>query len=341
MDTLAAVASPARRGAAPVTPVTFTNQQGQVLFGIVHEPLDTAMKEAILLLSPGVKMRVAPHRLYNKMADRFVALGYRVLRFDFHGLGDSEGEAPESLLADLYGATQTGRYVADTVSAMDWMGRTFGTTRFIAAGLCGGALTGLLTAERDPRIIGLLALSIPVILDGANVDATRYLTTAQLDSTRAAYLGKLKPGAWRSWLRFLTLQSDYRMLARAVARPLLARLRARRGHTGPAPDAVPESHDNTNPLFAPAFRSMASGGRRMLLIFAETDRLLWEFEAKFMDRHGASLAPYRSTFQVHITPHANHIFSFSEWQQDMLDQCCRWLVPDGDEAVLPPGGEGA
>ena len=83
---------------------------------------------------------------------------------------------PRRCLSDFYGATQLGRYVGDTLAAMDWMQRTYGTTSFIAAGLCGGALTGLLTAARDPRIVGLVGLSIPVILDGSDRDASRYMT---------------------------------------------------------------------------------------------------------------------------------------------------------------------
>jgi alpha/beta superfamily hydrolase len=305
---------------AQTIPVSFANKDGLRLFGIFHQPerpRDPAV--AVLLLSPGVKMRVAPHRLYNKLAARFVELGYPVLRFDFHGLGDSEGDAAETHLADLYGATQVGRYVADTVSAMDWMQRTHGTSRFIAAGLCGGALTGLLAAERDPRITHLLGLSIPVILDGSNIDASKYMTAAQLNSTRTGYLRKLSPASWRSWIRLLSLQSDYRMIARSLLQPFVSRRR-------PAPPAQAVAlADNTNPYFAPAFHRMVSTSRRVLLIFAESDRLFWEFENKFMQRHAEALTPYADCYQVHVTKQANHIFSFAEWQQDMMEHCCRWL----------------
>ena len=93
-----------------MTPITFPNQDGLRLFGMLHQPaVPREGAETVLILSPGVKMRVAPHRLYNKLAERFVAMGYTVLRFDFHGLGDSEGTAPESaalrlLLRDAAGA---------------------------------------------------------------------------------------------------------------------------------------------------------------------------------------------------------------------------------------------
>ena len=81
----------------------FNNKDGLKLFGIYHEPENQVRRDtAILLLSPGVKMRVAPHRLYNKMAEQFVTMGFPVFRFDFYGLGDAEGEISDPILADVY-----------------------------------------------------------------------------------------------------------------------------------------------------------------------------------------------------------------------------------------------
>lgn len=324
-----------------ITPVTFRNREGFRLFGMLHEPPAGARADvAILLLSPGVKMRVAPHRLYNKMSAKFASLGYPVFRFDFHGLGDAEGEAPEALLADLYGATQVGRYVRDTIAAMDWLQENRGFSSFVAAGLCGGALTGLLAAQRDPRIVSLLALSIPVILDSSNVDFTKYMTDRQLLGTRRRYLGKFRvwdADVWNSWVRFFTFQSHYSLIARSVWRPIVAKF----GRRAPAPgasEAPAEAPDNTNPYFAPAFLRMLATSRPMLLLFAETDRLLWEFEEKFMARHGDAVATHAGVCDVHVTGQANHIFSMSDWQQDVFAESGRWLerrhAPRAEAAAL-------
>jgi uncharacterized protein len=317
-------------GAAAAIPVTFRNRQGARLFGVYHQvPVPAEPGVALLLLSPGVKMRVAPHRLYNKMADRFVALGYPVLRFDFHGLGDSEGDAPEALLADLYGATQSGRYVDDTLAAMDWLQQEHGCSRFIVGGLCGGALTGLLAATRDARIVSLFAMSMPVIMDGSNVDAGRFITEHQAKGLRGAYLDKLKiwrGDTWRAWGRLLTLQTDFRMVARLLLGPVTRVFRrpAPAGTAATAAAAAPP-RDNTNPRFAPALLGMLSSRRRVLLVFAEADRLYWEFQSKFLERHGAAMAGMADRCEIHVTRQANHIFSFAEWQRDMLDVCCQWL----------------
>jgi uncharacterized protein len=308
-----------------VIPVTFRNKQGARLFGMLHRPsprCDSTV--AIILLSPGVKMRVAPHRLYNKMAERFVALGFPVLRFDFYGLGDSEGEAAEHYLADLYGAIQVGRYVDDTIAAMDWMQRTYGTSQFIASGLCGGAITGLLAAARDMRVTCLMGLAIPVILDGSKIDYTKYITDAQLKGMRDGAIRKLWDFAgWRSWLRFLTFQSNYRLMVRSLIKPLLARFQRT---ALPIPVATENSPgDNTNPHFAPAFFKMVSTSRHVYLIFAGMDRLLHEFEKKFVERNRSELEPYAAWYDIHVTKDANHIFSFQEWETDMLSRCCTWL----------------
>lgn len=309
------------------TPVTFRNGEGQQLFGILHHAGDPrAADTAVLLLSPGVKMRVAPHRLYNKLAERFVTGGRVVLRFDFNGLGDSEGDAPEPMLADLYRATQLGRYVPDTVAALDWLDRSYGIRRVVAAGLCGGALTGLLTAQHDRRICALLALSIPVILDGSGEDASRYMPVAQLALTRDAYLRRLRVWegqALRSWVRFCLGQSDYRQIARSMAAPIVKRWRARA--VEPAPLEQPATTDNTNPHFAPAFFGMVSEARPVLLLFGESDRLYWEFDEKFVSRYRTHLAHHESMIEVHVTAKANHIFSFADWQTEVLARGSAWL----------------
>ncbi|MGA6826485.1 hypothetical protein ACO9S2_02605 [Nitrospira sp. NS4] len=318
-----------------VLPVTFPNKAGNRLFGMLHRPADpSASGAAIILLSPGVKMRVAPHRLYISMAERFVALGYPVLRFDFYGLGDSEGEVQEEYLADLYGAIQVGRYVDDTIAAMDWMQRTYGTSQFIVSGLCGGAITGLLTAARDLRITCLLGLAIPVILDGSHIDFTKYMTDTQMKGTRDGYLRKLWDlGAWRSWVRFLTFQSDYKLIARSLFKPLLVKLRGKVPVSAGA--AQQEGTDNTNPYFAPSFFKMVSTSRPVYLIFAGMDRLYYEFEKKFVERKQAELESYTAWHEIHVTKDANHIFSFREWEEDMLAQCGRWLRRfDGDHAGM-------
>ena len=47
------------------TPVSFLNRRGLRLFGVLEEPAQApGHRMAVILLSPGVKMRVGPQGLY-------------------------------------------------------------------------------------------------------------------------------------------------------------------------------------------------------------------------------------------------------------------------------------
>ena len=138
-------------GVSERQPVTFANRRGERLVGIVHAPADGGGDTAVVLLSPGVKTRVAPHRLYNKLAEALVAQGYWVFRFDFYGLGDSEGEVAEAYLADLYGSVALGRYVDDTRDALDWMSGTIRSSGSSSAGCAAAPSPGSWPARRSAR----------------------------------------------------------------------------------------------------------------------------------------------------------------------------------------------
>lgn len=308
-------------------PVQFSNRAGEMLFGILHRPDDAAAKEtAIVLLSPGVKMRVAPHRMYNKMAQAYVEMGYPVFRFDFAGLGDSEGRLDSRYLSVIYNSIQRGRYIDDTRDALDWLAETQGLKTFVVGGLCGGAITGMLTAQDDRRIKGLLALGIPVALDMGDENWAQNLSRGQLEQLRAGYLRKLLDP--KSWLRLLTMKSDFKVIWKSL-------VRRRGGASGAAQHKAPSAAaadpkkaggDNTNPLFGPAFFAMLESGRPMLHIFSGLDRLAWEFEEKFVDPNRERLRKFEGLYEVHTIDKANHILSHPEWFSEMLRLSRNWLL---------------
>ena len=300
------------------TAVSFTNRKGLRLFGVLERPVQNGRDGlAIILLSPGVKMRVGPQALYRRMSDEFVRMGITVFRFDFYGLGDSEGTLTEELLRDVYNHIEVGRFVDDTVDAMDWMAQHCGTKQFILSGLCGGAITGLLAAGRDPRVAGLLGLGITAVLAASSADASLYMTSGQLRATRKKYVRRLLSP--QAWARLLTFRSDYRLITRFLTEPF------RKPEPAPASDAPRPAADNANPLFPPAFFNMLASKRPILLVFGGSDRLQWEFEEKFVARHRQKLAALPNLYEVHVVKDANHVLSLGEWQREMIDVSARWL----------------
>ena len=302
------------------TPVVFRNRKGLRLFAVLNTPPGRSPGDlVVLLLSPGVKMRVGPQRLYMTMTERLLSLGLSVLRFDFHGLGDSDGTLPEEQLRDVYNHIEVGRFVDDTVDAMNWMEQTYGSRRFLLSGLCGGAITGLLAGERDGRVAGLLGLGITPVLASRAADSSRYMTIGQVEQSQQMYLRRLLHP--KAWFRLEREQADNRLIGRMLTHW------ARRALGRPAPPAAaPQAEgDNANPLFPPAFFHMLSTRRPMLFVFGGADRLHWEYQEKFLARHRARLATLPPLADVHVVESANHVLSMREWQNEMLDVSTRWL----------------
>jgi pimeloyl-ACP methyl ester carboxylesterase len=191
-------------------------------------------------------------------------------------------------------------------------------SRFILAGLCGGAITGLLAGANDDRVDSLIGLGLPVILDSDQVDHTKYLTTGELDQWRKGYFAKLVD--FKSWLRLLTFRSNFRVILKV----LLGSLKpdARR----PAPDRAPVQQQpaNLNPLLVIAFDTLVST-RPILLIFSEADRLYSIYQERFAQPHQASLRQHQDKFEIHVVKDANHIFSLPEWEEGMFGHVASWL----------------
>jgi len=258
------------------------------------------------------------------MAQSFAAIGFTVLRFDFSGLGDSEGENEEATLTDLYNAIQLGKYIDDTLDALDWLEEKYDITHFILAGLCGGAITGLHAGAKDSRVVGLIALGMPVILDGPNLDRRLYLTPHQITLNRGSFIRKA--ANFDAWKRLLLFKSDFKLIYLSFIAPLLKKL-SREWKSG-AEISANGRPDNLNPTFQPAFLEFIKNGK-ILFVFGESDKLLWDFREKFMQRYHYTEKFFKHAIEIKIIPDANHILSFDTWTREMLQTVLHWLRLNG------------
>ncbi|MBV2124059.1 MAG: alpha/beta fold hydrolase [Candidatus Thiodiazotropha sp. (ex Ctena orbiculata)] len=309
------------------TPVTIKNRNGLKLYGILEQPETTVKDTAILLLSPGIKMRVGPHRMYNKLSKVLVDKGFTVLRYDFYGLGDSEGALDQKILVDVYNSIQNGRYIDDTIDAMDWLGATYNIDKFVLGGLCGGAITGMLAGSADERVKGLIALGLINVFEGGEDNFSKFVTEGQLEDLKKGYISKLTD--IDSWKRIITLKSDFRTIFKILFKPIRVISNSiRENLTASSKNKIEFVHDessNTNPRFAPTFFSMLQQSKKMLLVYSGGDRLLWEFKEKFENIYKSHLSDYSHIYELHTIPDANHILSLSEWEESMHKLVEDWL----------------
>jgi uncharacterized protein len=114
-----------------MTPFRFRSS-GHQMFAIYQRPVDAVDRnEAVLICNPFGQEAIRAHRLLKLVADRLVRNGLHVMRFDYLGTGDSDGDDAEAkfdgFLADTLAAHQELRHRSG-VSAISWFGVRLGAS---------------------------------------------------------------------------------------------------------------------------------------------------------------------------------------------------------------------
>ena len=112
---------------------------GRRLFGFLHRPaLDARRQTAVLVCPPLGQEYLETHRCLQHLATRLAGGGFPVMRFDYYGTGDSEGESAELTFVGLMADTVTAlRELSDRAETRDVMLIGFRTGATIAASLAG------------------------------------------------------------------------------------------------------------------------------------------------------------------------------------------------------------
>ncbi|WP_194174831.1 alpha/beta hydrolase [Desulfofundulus thermobenzoicus] len=122
-------------------PVTIP-YQGKKMFGMMHLPEGQDTFSMVVTMHGFVGVKSAPHRMLVKLARKLVDSGYGVLRFDFIGAGDSEG--------DYRDMTISGE-INEAMAAVDWLRNDSGL-RIKKLGILGYSMGGCVAACCSNRI---------------------------------------------------------------------------------------------------------------------------------------------------------------------------------------------
>ena len=195
-----------------MTPLMF-GPDSRPLFGLFH-PAEAARdkQQAVLICPPFGQEGLRSHRFFKVLAERLSRAGISVLRFDYHGSGDSPGDESEGELdgwrRDVCVAHEELRRQAGDVRVA-WIGARLGATLAVLA-----ARSGRCDPER-------LVLWEPVV-DGARY--LQYLRECHVEALELSYC--IPDPAWRRQLDSDTDAFAGEALGTAIAPQLMAQLRA-------------------------------------------------------------------------------------------------------------------
>ncbi len=257
------------------------------LLGIVTMPAErllasSATRPFVVLLNAGLVHRVGPFGMGVQLARNLAARGYRVLRFDQTGLGDSAARPSGAPIED--------QVVADGRAAMDSLAARYGARTFVVGGLCSGALNAHRICAADPRVVGMW------MLDGYAYPTRRYY--------RHLFLRRIRnPASWR-------------LLSRRIYAHARARVGALRGATPPADHAPAAVHeDGRHAIFYQDWPPIVDARRELEQMLGRGVRILFVYTggwSSFVDpRQFDEIFPRlarRSQIRVTYYPRADHSY---------------------------------
>lgn len=283
---------------------TLTFGAGNNLFGILSEPaqLPTAghhLDTAVLMLSVGTNHHIGPNRLYVKMARSLAAQGYRSLRFDLTGIGDSRS-AVDNGGSRLYSKGST----VDVQAAIDCMS-LHGCKRFVLLGLCSGAYVAFQTAILEARVSGVILLN-PRRLEWKLGETLQSAMQVSYKSTHFYKKALLQPDVY---MRILRGQVDVRGIAGRMWVLLKARLKR-------VASRVLQKNPAEEDVLANAKLLSSKGTNTLMIVGAEDDgRDYIEFHFGMRGKKLDS-DPH---FEMAVMDGADHTFSNTMCQQMLID----------------------
>ena len=267
---------------------------GEQLHGVLSLPGQPSPR-GVLIIAGGPQYRAGSHRQFTLLARTLAARGIPVQRFDYRGMGDSDGAQRGFGDVDL-----------DVRAAVDhFMAAVPGLREAVLWGLCDGASAALCYASQDARVRGLVLLNPWVRTEAGAARAT----------LKHYYRGRLLQGAL--WRKLFSGRFD----AGAAWRSLRQLMAASGAGGKPAADAGQAPADLPSRMLAGWSRFKGP----VLLILSGADLTAKEFT----DLADASPAWQTLLARAGTTRHelgkADHTFSRRVWRDQVADWTANWV----------------
>jgi len=296
----------------------------KTLIGVVTEPDVPGDRPAVILSNAGLIHRIGPNRVYVKLARRLAQQGFRVLRFDISGVGDSLPR-PDHMPVEQF-------TMDDVIQAIDYLAATGSQGAdprpFVLMGHCAGAYHSFRTAVQDPRVAGVVMMNP----DGGEAEWVEYDRKRKLARYYENYYGKKTLLDPQRWKRFFTGQVSYRNVIKNILQSVIwnrvsgVLFRLRQRFTKRAPTQADEKLFTVEAILQKLFAL----DFQVLLIYSEGATSL----ERAQNNMGQAIKQLSASgkLSLAVIPGADHIFSPLHSQDDLIKTIEQW-------SLSPPGAD--
>ncbi|MBY0578928.1 MAG: hydrolase 1, exosortase A system-associated [Burkholderiales bacterium] len=254
------------------------------LTGIVSLP-ESPLVTGVLIIVGGPQYRIGSHRQFTLLARDLACAGIPSMRFDYRGMGDSEG--------DLHTFENVREDIRAAVDA--FFAQCPGLEKVVLWGLCDAASAAVFYAHQDPRVCGLVLVNpwIRTAESRARTQLKHYYFSRMTD-----------PALWRKLLAgafdFRASFRDFFKTASALGAP---------EQNASLPDRMKHGLEQF------------SG--KILLILSGNDLTAREFDD--MTQSSASWRELLKKAERRDLPEADHTFSCRLWRDRVSAWTVQWV----------------
>jgi len=272
------------------------------LYGILSLP-EKVISRGVLIVVGGPQYRVGSHRQFMLLARDLAAHGVPVMRFDYRGMGDSEGDTRnfENIKDDLYYAIN--QFFEEVHSLKE----------IVIWGLCDAASAALFYAYQDQRVTGLVLLNPWVRTDEG-------IAKARLKHYYVARL--LEPEFWsKIWQGQFSFTKAAQSFFNNVSKALIGK----KGNVASLNGSATNKSSDLVSLPERMFEGLKRFEGKVLFITSGNDLTAQEFLDLVKASHKWQKLLGSPNVKHFDIPKADHTFSRHKWSDQVASWTREWI----------------
>ena len=270
--------------------------QNDVLQGILSEP-DQPFDTAVIIVVGGPQFRVGSHRQFVLLARYLADQGVLVLRFDYTGMGYSEGRPKKFFEVDQ-----------DIKAAVDYIANQYPqVANTFLWGLCDAASAIAFTAYTDQRVSGIIISNPWVRSDASHSEAI----------LKNYYRDRIfSVDVWLELLKSPTKIFNAVVSIFKVSTKVLANIFTPKSNQSNSVQEI-SMNERQNNLTASVLTGMERFKGKICLLLSEKDLTADEFKREFENSHWMQEPANSQKITIHHIREADHTFSSAAWRREV------------------------